>query len=231
MKKKTICLIPARGGSKRIKNKNIIKFFGKPLLERVIENTKKSKLFENIYVSTDSVLIKRLATKCGAIVPYIRSKKLSNDQAIIKSVIDDFINKVILNKKKQKINIFVLYPTSIFVDKKLIIKCSKMLKKTEYVTTVKKFPHPIQRALKYNKKKLEPLDLKKKLMRTQDLPEYYYNSGQIDCFKLDAWLKKKIFHRMNAKFIILEDIESIDIDTPSDLKLAYKIFKLNRKKI
>ena len=68
-------------------------------------------------------------------------------------------------------------------------------------------------------------------MRTQDLPEYYYNSGQIDCFKLDAWLKKKIFHRMNAKFIILEDIESIDIDTPNDLKLAYKIFKLNRKKI
>ena len=231
MKKKTICLIPARGGSKRIKNKNIIKFFGKPLLERVIESAKKSKLFENIYVSTDSVLIKRLATKCGAIVPYIRSKKLSNDQAIIKSVIDDFINKVILNKKKQKINIFVLYPTSIFVDKKLIIKCSKMLKKTEYVTTVKKFPHPIQRALKYNKKKLEPLDLKKKLMRTQDLPEYYYNSGQIDCFKLDAWLKKKMFHRMNAKFIILEDIKSIDIDTPNDLKLAHKIFKLNRKKI
>ena len=231
MKEKKICLIPARGGSKRIKNKNIIKFFGKPLLERVIENAKKSKLFENIYVSTDSVLIKRLATKCGAIVPYIRSKKLSNDQAIIKSVIDDFINKVILNKKKQKINIFVLYPTSIFVDKKLIIKCSKMLKKTEYVTTVKKFPHPIQRALKYNNKKLEPLDLKKKLMRTQDLPEYYYNSGQIDCFKLDAWLKKKMFHRMNAKFIILEDIESIDIDTPNDLKLAYKIFKLNRKKI
>ena len=231
MKKKTICLIPARGGSKRIKNKNIIKFFGKPLLERVIENAKKSKLFENIYVSTDSVLIKRLATKCGAIVPYIRSKKLSNDRAIIKSVIDDFINKVILNKKKQKINIFVLYPTSIFVDKKLIIKCSKMLKKTEYVTTVKKFPHPIQRALKYNKKKLEPLDLKKKLMRTQDLPEYYYPSGQIDCFKLDAWLKKKIFHRMNAKFIILEDIKSIDIDTPDDLKLAYKIFKLNKKNI
>jgi pseudaminic acid cytidylyltransferase len=228
MNTKTICLIPARGGSKRIKNKNIKKFFGRPLLERVIDNAKKSKLFDDIFVSTDSILIKKLAIKCGAIVPYIRSKKLSNDHAIIKSVIDDFINKVILDKK-QKINIFVLYPTSIFVDKKLINKCNKMLKKTEYVTIVKKFPHPIQRALKFKNKKLEPLDIKKKVMRTQDLTDYYYNSGQIDCFKLNAWLKKKIFYKMNVKFIVLKDIESIDIDTPEDLKLAYKIFKLNKK--
>ena len=228
MKTKTICLIPARGGSKRIKNKNIKKFFGKPLLERVIENAKKSKLFDDIYVSTDSFLIKKLATRCGAIVPFIRSKKLSNDHAIIKSVIDDFINKVILNKK-QKINIFVLYPTSIFVDKKLITKCNQILKTTQYVTTVKKFPHPIQRALKFNKNKLEPLNLKKKLMRTQDFENYYYNSGQIDCFKLEAWLKNKMFHKMNAKFITLEDFDSVDIDTPEDLKLAHRIFKLNKK--
>ena len=226
---KTICLIPARGGSKRIKNKNVKKFYGKPLLQRVIENAKKSKLFDNIYVSTDSVFIKKMAIRCGALVPYIRSKKLSNDHAIISSVIDDFIDKVILIKK-EKINIFVLYPTSIFVDKKLLIKCNKMLKETEYVTALKKFPHPIQRALKFNKNKLEPLNLKKKLMRTQDLTDYYYNSGQIDCFKLDAWLKKKIFYKMNAKFITLKDTDSVDIDTPDDLKLAYKIFKLNGKK-
>ena len=228
MNEKTICLIPARGGSKRIKNKNIKKFFGKPLLERVIKNAKKSKLFDDIYVSTDSSLIKGLATRCGAIVPYIRSKKLSNDHAIIKSVIDDFISKVILNKNK-KINIFVLYPTSVFVEKKLITRCSQMLKTTEYVTTIKKFPHPIQRALKFNKGKLEPLNLKKKLMRTQDLEDYYYNSGQIDCFKLDAWLKNKMFHKMKAKFIILKDLDSVDIDTSEDLKLAHKIFKLNKK--
>ena len=161
MKTKTICLIPARGGSKRIKNKNIKKFFGKPLLERVIKNAKKSKLFDNIYVSTDSALIKKLATSCGATVPYIRSKKLSNDHAIIKSVIDDFISKVI-SDIKQKINIFILYPTSVFVDKKLIIRCNQILQTTEYVTAVKKFPHPIERALKFNKNKLEPLNLKKK---------------------------------------------------------------------
>ena len=230
MIKKNICFIPARGGSKRVKNKNIKKFLGKPLLERVIKTAKKSNLFDKIYVSTDSILIKKLAIKCGAFVPYIRSKELSNDSANLKSVIDDFLNKVILSQKTHKMNLFVLYPTSIFVDKKLIMKCNKMLKKTEYVTTVKKFPHPIQRALKYYKKKLKPINLKHKLMRTQDLEEYYYNAGQIDCFKIDAWLKKKMFHKMYAKFVLLNDFDSIDIDTPDDLKLAYKLFNLNKKK-
>ena len=230
MIKKNICLIPARGGSKRVKNKNIKIFLGKPLLERVIKTAKKSNLFDKIYVSTDSILIKKLAIKCGAFVPYIRSKELSNDSANLKSVIDDFLNKVILSQKTHKMNLFVLYPTSIFVDKKLIMKCNKMLKKTEYVTTIKKFPHPIQRALKYYKKKLKPINLKHKLMRTQDLEEYYYNAGQIDCFKIDAWLKKKMFHKMYAKFVLLNDFDSIDIDTPDDLKLAYKLFNLNKKK-
>ena len=155
MIKKSICFIPARGGSKRVKNKNIKKFLGKPLLERVIKTAKKSNLFDKIYVSTDSILIKKLAIKCGAFVPYIRSKELSNDSANLKSVVDDFLNKVILSQKTHKMNLFVLYPTSIFVDKKLIMKCNKMLKKTEYVTTIKKFPHPIQRALKYYKKKFK----------------------------------------------------------------------------
>ena len=231
MIKKNICLIPARGGSKRVKNKNIKKFLGKPLLERVIKTAKKSNLFDKIYVSTDSILIKKLAIKCGAFVPYIRSKELSNDSAILKSVIDDFLNKVILSQKTHKMNLFVLYPTSIFVDKKLIMKCNKMLKKTEYVTTIKKFPHPIQRALKYYKKKLKPINLKHKLMRTQDLEEYYYNAGQIDCFKIDAWLKKKMFHKMYAKFVLLNDFDSIDIDTPDDLKLAYKLFNLKKKNL
>ena len=95
MSNKTICLIPARGGSKRVKNKNIKKLYGKPLIQRVIENAKNSKRFKEIYVSTDSIKIKKLALKFGAKVPFIRSKKLSNDRATIKDVINDFIKRVI----------------------------------------------------------------------------------------------------------------------------------------
>lgn len=227
-KTKTICLIPSRGGSKRIKNKNIKKFMGKPFLTRVIDVARKSKIFKDIYVSTDSQKIKKLAERSGAKVPFLRSKKLSNDHAIIKDVIDDFVYRVIKKKDILKINIFVLYPTSVFINKQILKKCFKLLKNTEYVTLLKKFPHPIQRALKYKNKKIEPINLRKKLMRTQDLEEYFYNSGQLDCFKLKAWAKKRMFHKMNAKFIIIDELNSIDIDNYNDFKIANKIFKMNK---
>jgi len=228
MSNKTICLIPARGGSKRIKNKNIKNFYGQPLLQRVIINAKNSKKFKEIYVSTDSTKIKKIAIDNGAKVPFIRSKKLSNDHATIKDVINDFIKKVIINKK-EKINIFVLYPTSIFVDKNMIRKSINMLQKVEYVTAVKKFPHPIERALEFKNKNLRPINLKKKKMRTQDLKTYYYNSGQFDLFKLDAWIKKKIYYNLKVNFLLLNELESVDIDNIQDFKLASKLFLFKKK--
>jgi len=230
MSNKTICLIPARGGSKRVKNKNIKKLYGKPLIQRIIENAKNSKRFKEIYVSTDSIKIKKLALKFGAKVPFIRSKKLSNDRATIKDVINDFIKRVIKDKR-EKINIFVLYPTSILANKNVIQKSIKMLKNVEYVTAVKKFPHPIDRALEFKNKKLMPVNLKKKMMRTQDLKCYYYNSGQLDLFKLHAWIKKKIYYKMKVNFLVLNELDSKDIDNPQDFKLASKLFYLKSKKI
>ena len=91
-----IVVIPARKNSKRIRNKNIKKFLGKPILERTIEKLKKSKFFDLILVSTDDKNIKKLALKCGAEVPHLRSKKLSDDHATIGEVMQDaakFIKK------------------------------------------------------------------------------------------------------------------------------------------
>mgnify|MGYP001997361184 CR=1 FL=1 len=69
-----ICVIPARGGSKRIKNKNIKKFINKPIIGQVINNIKTSKCFKDIFVSTDSIKIKKISEKYGAKVPFLRSK-------------------------------------------------------------------------------------------------------------------------------------------------------------
>ena len=73
---KNIALITARGGSKRIKNKNIINFFGKPLIAYSIIAAKKSKLFSKIFVTTDSIRIKKIANKYGAETPFLREKKI-----------------------------------------------------------------------------------------------------------------------------------------------------------
>ena len=91
-KKRCIAIIPARSGSKRIKNKNIKKFLKKPILYYPIKTAIKSGCFDEVYVSTDSVKIAKLAISYGAKVPYLRSKSLSNDTASTMSVIKNFIN-------------------------------------------------------------------------------------------------------------------------------------------
>ena len=76
---KTIAIIPARGGSKRIPRKNIKDFFGKPLIAYSIEVALKSKLFDKVIVSTDDEEIAKIALEYGAVVPFIRPKELSDD--------------------------------------------------------------------------------------------------------------------------------------------------------
>ena len=83
---KNICLIPARGGSKRIPNKNIKNFHGKPLIAWSIEAAKSSGLFESIYISTDDIKIAKIAKSYGAKIPFLRPKNLSNDFVIDKEV-------------------------------------------------------------------------------------------------------------------------------------------------
>ena len=95
MKKKIACFIPVRSGSKRIKNKNIKIFCGKPIIAYSIQAAKKSKLFSRIIVSTDSKRISRIAKKYGAEVPFLRSKLLSNDYVTIYPVISNIVRFLI----------------------------------------------------------------------------------------------------------------------------------------
>ena len=88
---KSICLIPARGGSKRIPKKNIKIFHGKPLIAWSIEVAKSSGLFEDIYISTDDEEIAIIAEKHGAKIPFLRPEHLSDDFTMDKEVRDHFI--------------------------------------------------------------------------------------------------------------------------------------------
>ena len=90
---KNLAIIPARGGSKRLKNKNIKIFFGKPILQRTFELIKKSNLFDKIILTTDSKSIKLLGRKLGFDLIINRNKKLSGNQATTIEVIKDAIIK------------------------------------------------------------------------------------------------------------------------------------------
>ena len=88
---KNVCVIPARGGSKRIKDKNIRDFCGKPIIGWIIEKAKESKCFDEIYVSTDSQRIKQVAERFGATVPFLRPKNLSGDKLGTGPVVEHLI--------------------------------------------------------------------------------------------------------------------------------------------
>jgi len=93
-----IAIIPARKNSKRIKNKNIKFFFGKPIIAYSIEAAKKTKIFDEIYVSTNCPKIRKVAIKYGAKVPFLRSEKLSDSKAHLIDVLKDHLLKI-ENKK------------------------------------------------------------------------------------------------------------------------------------
>ena len=111
IKNKLIALIPARSGSERIKNKNILNFFGHPLLAYSIKSAIKSKIFDKVLLSTDSQKYANIAKKYGAEVPFLRPKKIS------KSTSNDFEWISYTLKKLEKNNekfthFFILRPTN-----------------------------------------------------------------------------------------------------------------------
>ena len=125
--KKSIAIITARGGSKRIKNKNIINFYGKPIISYSILAAKKSKLFDKIYICTDSKKIKKVSTRYGAKFISYRLKKLSDDHTGTYDVIKNFIKK---NKIRSKY-ICCIYPTAPLMQPTDLKKGLNLLKKNQ----------------------------------------------------------------------------------------------------
>lgn len=225
---RVVCIIPARSNSKRVPNKNIKKIKGRPLIGHVIKILKNSPLSRNIYVSTNSLKIKKIAEKFGAKVPFLRNKKLSGDNITTIEVVRDAIIKL------EKLGlifdlVFVIYPTSIFIKKKMILKSIKSFKNSkslDYFLAVKKYEHPISRAYYI---KNERLNLKKKgeyKKKTQSLKNYYFDSGQMFVGRTINFKKLKSFVNSKIGYLKLGLLDSIDIDYPEDFKNAKKLLNI-----
>lgn len=222
-----LAIIPARSGSKRIKNKNIKSFFGYPIIRYPIRQAILSKLFKKIIVSTDSQKIKRISIKYGASVPFLRSKSLSNDFTPIAKVLFN----VIENIKNEFVPEYfcLIYATAVLIDKKDLIKSIKILKKNKNIAdgicSVCKYNLPIQRAFKINKKKfLEYIDKKYSLQRSQDLEESYYDAANFAWFNTKSFLKRKGSNLSVLPYIIPKN-KAQDIDNIEDWKIAKKLYK------
>lgn len=214
-----IVIIPARSGSKGLKDKNIIDVCGKPLIAYSIDAAVKSNLFSRVIVSTDSEKYGEIAKLYGAEVMY-RGEALSNDKATTFMVIED-----ILNRLKQDIDYFaLLQPTSpMRTEKHVIEACQKFesnMGKFDFLVSVKEAEHgavlvkPIE-----DDDSLKHFDTDFSNYRRQSFKEYSPN-GAIFLAKPDAYLARKHFFGEKSIAYKMSDFDSIDIDNSLDYELA-----------
>jgi len=231
---KIIAIIPARGGSKRIKNKNLINFFGKPIIHYSLELALNSKIFDEVFVSTDSIKIVKTVKKNKVDVPFLRSKKNSSDNTTIKDVLLEVLYKLKKNNQNYKY-CCCIYPTSVFLNKKQILKSFKKLKKDKLNTilTISKYENKIQRSLQINRNGLIKINQPKYINKmSQQLKDNYFDSGQFFWIKIDNFLKSKKIIGKKTGSIILPNILCQDINTYEDLeqaKLKYSYLKSLKK--
>ena len=220
----TICIIPARSGSKRLKNKNIINFFGKPMIAHVIDIAKKSKLFSRIVVTTDSKKIVKISKKYGA-EAIIRDKKLSNDFTTSTEAVIDCIKKISSENEKYHC---CIYPTAILTKPKNLVKSFRKIKKlnADHLIAVTDFEYPPERSFKIIGKNWINFSNKKyKNMRSQDIPKVYHDTGSYYFHKTSKLLKKSKKLSPKTTYTYIDRINSIDINDLSDLKIAKIKFK------
>ena len=226
-----ICIIPARSGSKRIKNKNLKIFFNKPLIYWSIKSAVNSRLFTHVIVSTNDKFIASKAKKFGALVPFLRSKKNSSDTATVHSVIRETISKL----NNQNIifdNICCLLPTAVLINSKHLVSGFNVFKKNKdkFLIGVCKFSSPPQKGFILNNNSSIKLFNKNRLFnKTQSYQDVYYDAGQFYWGSTKSYLEYKDFRKIycNKKSMgfVLKEKEIQDIDDIEDFKLAKIKFK------
>lgn len=214
-----LAIIPARSGSKRIKNKNIINFHGKPIIFYSINTAIKSKLFDKIIVSTDSTKISKIANKFGGETPFLRPKNLSKDKVstikVIKHAINFFKNENINFK-----NICCIYPSAPLVTIELLKKGLNLIKnkKNDFAFPVTQYEYPIQRALELDNQNIKKMfNGKFYKSNSNNLKPYYHDCGQFYWGKEKAWIEEKKIFDKKSKIIKVPSYLGIDIDTKEDL--------------
>ncbi|TGM60696.1 pseudaminic acid cytidylyltransferase [Leptospira vanthielii] len=224
---KKVCIITARGGSKRIPRKNIREFCGKPILAYSIGVALDSKIFDEVMVSTDDLEIAEVAKKYGASVPFMRSAKASDDITPTAPVLVEVIEEY---KKLGKNFDYLccIYPTAPLLQKERLIEAFTILKRDnlDCVFPVLRFGFPIQRAFRMDANShvsmIHPENL---IVRSQDLEPTYQDAGQFYFMNAETLLLKKSLVTDRTAGLLLTEMEAQDIDNMEDWRLAE--FKYN----
>jgi N-acylneuraminate cytidylyltransferase/CMP-N,N'-diacetyllegionaminic acid synthase len=225
-----LCIIPARGGSRGLKNKNILRFNGKPLIYYTIQAALKSKKITKVIVITDSLKIAKISKKFGAEIPFLRPKKLAKNNSL---AIDTYIYVINKLKKKFSINEFiVLLPTSPLRDNTDIENAINLFrkKKADSVISMKEVEYPVDWIKRVNKSYL--IESYNKNFKSNFNRQYYKKTfvpnGAIYIFNSQKFLRYKDYYFKRTFAYLMSKKKSTDINDLVDFKTA-EFLKRNSK--
>lgn len=224
---KNLCIIPARGGSKRIPRKNIKDFLGKPIIAYSVEAALKSGIFDEVMVSTDDKDIADIAIRYGAKTPFYRSSIASSDFATTVEVLIEVLDSYKLEGKEFD-NICCLYPTAPFANSsKLKFGYQKFHNEDfDSLIPILAYSFPIQRSFKVSGGKIQYQFPEFQKERSQDLETIYHDTGQFYYIKTSCLKENQNILTSNTGYIEVSELEAQDIDNESDWKLAELKYEL-----
>jgi CMP-N-acetylneuraminic acid synthetase len=222
--KKILAIIPARGGSKRIKNKNIVNFKGEPMIAKTIKIAKKCKFIDQIVVSSESKKILNICKSYGVNTPFLRDTAYDDKSSIQKATLVavkqsesyyskfDVVIQLMANCPVRKIETLNSSIRHFFSKKK-----KSQISFFEYGFANPWWAHKIK------DKNITPLSRKNIFTRSQDLEKLYCPTGSIWISFIDTLKKYKTFYSPDYGYFLMNFDEAIDIDTYEDLNLAKKL--------
>ena len=222
---KIICMIPARIGSKRIKKKNLRLINNKPLISYIIEKAKKCKLFNEIYLNSDSIIFEKIAKKYG-INFYLRDKKLASDKSTNDEFTSDFMQKITGDI------IIQILPTSPLISSNEIYDFTMFMIKNKYETLISVENKQIaclykNKPINFDKLKHNPPS---QTMEPVKVYACVLMGWKYSSFKNNIHKYGSAYHGGKGKvgYFELKGLSTIDIDTEEDFKLAEKIIIANQ---
>jgi N-acylneuraminate cytidylyltransferase len=218
---KSIAIITARGGSKRIPRKNIRLFCEKPIICFSIEAAISSGIFDKVMVSTDDTEIAKIALNAGAEVPFFRSANTSNDFATTAEVLEEVLLQYHLDNQEFRYGCCI-YPTAPFVTADKLKAAFELLKNknADSIIPINKFSFPIWRSFKMDEGRLSFNWPENELKRSQDLPSSYHDAGQFYFFNVQKFFETKKLVSANTFGLEVPESEVQDIDNEEDWQIA-----------
>ncbi len=223
---RVLAVIPARKGSKRLPNKNMLPFHGKPLIYRTINAAMKSALIDQVVVSSDSEEVLSFASNLGVAV-HQRPNVLAQDSSGSVDVALDVLNVI------HGFDVLVwLQPTSPLRGSYDIDVALTLYKanNAESVVSVCKAAHsPLWSCTILENSQLSFLSPKSLNTRSQDLSTFYQLNGAIYIVSIDKFIESGTFLTKESYAFVMPEEKSVDIDTIIDFKLAELLFEVSGK--